>query len=139
MIQRTYSELITLDSFHERLKYLMLDGHPFEDTFGRDRYLNQAFYQSLEWKRVRDYVIMRDHGCDLGVPGLDIYGDKIVVHHMNPIKVDDILEHQVYLLDPEFLITTTSWTHRTIHYKDERDIPQEPVERRKNDTCPWKE
>lgn len=139
MIQRRYSELIRLKSYDERLRYLMLENQPFSDTFGRDRYLNQAFYASPEWKQVRDYVILRDNGCDLGIPGMDILGSRIIVHHMNPVTIDELLHHDGCLFDPEFLITVTHDTHNAIHFADERAIPQAPVERRKNDTCPWKE
>lgn len=136
---KTYSELCQFESYNERLKYLLLNNHPFDETFGRERYLNQSFYASDEWKRVRDYVILRDNGCDLGVFGMDIYGRKIIVHHMNPIAADDIIEHQLWILDPEFLITTTQETHNAIHYGDKRVAMDDPIERKKNDTCPWKE
>lgn len=133
---RTYSELITMPSFEERYRYLKLDGVVGEETFGFDRYLNQLFYRSKEWKTIRNFVITRDNGCDLGVDGHDIYG-KILVHHMNPISKDDILGRSEYLLDPEFLISTIKNTHDAIHYGDESLLITEPIQRSKNDTCPW--
>lgn len=133
---RTYSELITMPSFEERYRYLKLDGVVGEETFGFDRYLNQLFYRSKEWKTIRNFVITRDNGCDLGMDGHDIYG-KILVHHMNPISKDDILGRSEYLLDPEFLISTIKNTHDAIHYGDESLLITEPIQRRKNDTCPW--
>ena len=108
-----------------------------KDTFGFDRWLNQIFYRDPEWKSVRDYVIVRDNGCDLGVDGYEING-RILVHHMNPISKEDILERSKYLLDPEFLISTIHNTHNAIHYGDEDLLIKTPIERTKNDTCPWK-
>ena len=137
MIIRTYSELITLPTFEERFRYLQLDGRIGEETFGFDRYLNQAFYKSEEWLRVRDLVIVRDHGCDLGIKGREIYG-RILIHHMNPITIDDIAKRSKYLLDPEYLITTVKNTHDAIHYGDENLLIKIPIERTRNDTCPWK-
>lgn len=136
-IIRTYSELITLPTFEERFNYLKLKGQVGKDTFGFDRWLNQIFYRDPEWKRVRDYVIVRDNGCDLGVDGYEING-RILVHHMNPISKEDILERSKYLLDPEFLISTIHNTHNAIHYGDEDLLIKTPIERTKNDTCPWK-
>ena len=136
-IIRTYSELITLPTFEERFNYLKLKGQVGKDTFGFDRWLNQIFYRDLEWKSVRDYVIVRDNGCDLGVDGYEING-RILVHHMNPISKEDILERSKYLLDPEFLISTVHNTHNAIHYGDEDLLIKTPIERTKNDTCPWK-
>ena len=133
---RTYSELIMLPTFKERYKYLRLGGTVGEDTFGFDRYLNQAFYKSKEWLDVRDYVIVRDHGCDLGLEGYEIHG-KIIVHHMNPILKSDILERNKFLLDPEYLISTVKRTHNAIHYGDDSLLLDAPIERTKNDTCPW--
>ena len=133
---RTYSELITMPSFEERYRYLKLDGVVGEETFGFDRYLNQLFYRSKEWKTIRNFVITRDNGCDLGIDGHDIYG-KILVHHMNPISKDDILGRSEYLLDPEFLISTVKNTHDAIHYGDESLLITEPIQSSKNDTCPW--
>ena len=134
---RTYSELITLPTFEERYRYLKLEGRVGEDTFGFDRYLNQIFYKSKEWRHVRDYVIARDNGCDLGVEGREIFG-RILIHHMNPITKTDILERSDLLLNPEYLICVTKNTHDAIHYGDENLLIITPKERTKNDTCPWK-
>ena len=134
---RTYSELITLPTFEERYKYLKLDGIVGEETFGFDRYLNQIFYKSKEWRSIRDYVITRDNGCDLGIEGHEIFG-KILIHHMNPISKNDILERSDLLLNPEYLICTIKNTHDAIHYGDENLLIITPPERTKNDTCPWK-
>lgn len=134
---RTYSELITLPTFEERFKYLQLNGRVGEETFGFDRYLNQIFYNSEEWKSIRDFVIIRDGGCDLGIPDREIY-TRILVHHMNPIRQEDILRRSKFLLDPEFLISTMKSTHDAIHYGDESLLILEPIERTRNDTCPWR-
>lgn len=136
-IIRTYSELITLPTFEERYRYLKLNGRVGEDTFGFDRYLNQIFYTSNEWRDVRDFVIVRDGGCDLGMPDREIFG-KILVHHMNPIRQEDILRRSKWLLDPEYLICTIKNTHDAIHYGDESLLILAPTERTKNDTCPWR-
>ena len=137
MTIRTYSELILLPTFEERFEYLRLDGKVGEDTFGFDRYLNQLFYRSQEWKKIRDYVIIRDNACDLGVEGCDVYS-KVLIHHMNPITARDIEKRTDLLLDPEYLISTTHNTHNAIHYGDENLIIKTPIVRTKNDTCPWK-
>ena len=134
---RTYSELITLPTFEERFEYLRLGGKVGAETFGFDRYLNQIFYKSDKWLSVRDKVIIRDNGCDLGIEGREIYG-RILVHHMNPITMDDIVNHSSWILDPEYLITTVKNTHDAIHYSDENLLIKDPIERRKNDTCPWR-
>ena len=134
---RTYSELITLPTFKERFQYLKLPGTVGADTFGYDRYLNQLFYRTPEWKQLRHELIVRDNGCDLAMDGYDIYG-RIIIHHLNPITRDDILERTEYLLDPEYLICTTHNTHNAIHYGDEELLTMEPIERTRNDTCPWK-
>lgn len=135
---RTYTELSKLSTFEERYEYLKLDGVVGEETFGFDRYLNQRFYQNdIEWKRVRDFVIMRDLGCDLGIEGREIHG-VIIVHHMNPITKDDLINRTKFLLDPEYLICTIKRTHDAIHYGDENLLMKGPVERAKNDTCPWR-
>ena len=135
---RTYSELITLPKFEERYEYLKLNGVVGEETFGFNRYLNQEFYQrDKEWLRIRDYVIIRDQGCDLGIEGREIRG-KIIVHHMNPITKDDLLERTEFLLNPEYLICTLKSTHDAIHYGDENLLMKGPVERKANDTCPWR-
>lgn len=135
---RTYSELIQIPTFIERYRYLRIGGRVGEDTFGFDRYLNQLFYNSDEWKAIRDHVIIRDNGCDLGMPDREIIGQKILIHHMNPISVEDIVKRSKYLLDPEYLITTVKNTHDAIHYGSENILIQMPPERTKNDTCPWK-
>lgn len=137
MIIRTYSELITIPTFEERYKYLKLNGKVGEETFGFDRYLNQTFYKSNEWRDIRDYVIIRDNGCDLAMIDREIYG-RILVHHMNPVSVDDIMRRSKYLLDPEYLICTTKNTHDAIHYGDSDLLVASPIERSKNDTCPWR-
>lgn len=138
MIIRTYSELIKLPTFEERYRYLRIGGRVGEETFGFDRYLNQVFYKSDEWLSLRDYVIVRDHGCDLGMLDREIMGQCILVHHMNPINVDDILRRSKYLLDPEYLITTIKNTHDAIHYGNEESLIQGPIERTPFDTCPWR-
>lgn len=137
MIIRTYSELITFPTFEERFKYLQLKGIVGEKTFGFDRYLNQLFYKDPEWLSVRDKVILRDNGCDLGMEDRAV-GSRILVHHMNPITKEDILSRSDYLLNPEYLICTMKNTHDAIHYGDERLLFKNPVERRRNDTCPWR-
>lgn len=134
---RTYSELIRLPTFEERFRYLKLDGLVGKDTFGFDRYLNQEFYRSNEWKEVRDFVIVRDNGCDLGMDGYEIVG-RIYIHHMNPITVNDIIHSSDFLLNPDYLICVSHNTHNAVHYGDEDLLVTAPVERRKNDTCPWK-
>ena len=135
---KTYSELITLPTFEERYRYLRLSGSVGKETFGFDRYLNQLFYQrSKLWERIRDEVIIRDNGCDLGVEDRDIYG-RVIVHHMNPISMDDLLHESDFLLNPEFLICTSHATHNAIHYGDEKRLMTVPIERTKNDTCPWR-
>lgn len=135
---KTYSELITLPTFEERYEYLRLDGIVCEETFGFDRYINQEFYQrSQEWKRIRDQVIIRDQGCDLGIEGREIRG-KIIVHHMNPITKEDILTRSDFLLNPEYLICALKSTHDAIHYGDENLLIKEPIIRTANDTCPWR-
>lgn len=134
---KTYSELITLPTFEERYRYLRLQGTVGKDTFGFDRYLNQKFYRSAEWKRIRDQVIIRDNGCDLGVEDRMIHG-RILIHHMNPITDKDILNMTDALLNPEFLICVTHETHNAIHYGDENQLVLAPIIRTPNDTCPWK-
>lgn len=134
---RTYSELITLPTFEERYKYLKLNGTVGEDTFGFDRYLNQNFYRSNEWKSVRNQIILRDRGCDLGIPGREIFG-KILIHHLNPIVTKDILLQTEFLLNPDYLVCVSHTTHNAIHYGNENFLLTMPVERSKNDTCPWR-
>jgi len=135
---RTYSELIKLETFDERYNYLKLDGSVGVDTFGFDRYLNQDFYRSVLWKNIRNHVIVRDMGCDLGIPGLEIPG-KIIVHHMNPIELRDLQKDSRYILDPEYLICVSHETHNAIHYGlDHKNDISLPMERTPNDTCPWR-
>lgn len=135
---RTYSELMTLPDFQSRFEYLKLDGTIGDNTFGFDRYMNQAFYHSAEWKRLRNQIIVRDMGCDLGIPGNEITG-RIYIHHMNPIRLDDIVNQTVFLTNPEFLICVSHETHNAIHYGLDK-LPEKKfmIERSPNDTCPWK-
>ena len=138
MTIRTYTELSKLSTFKERYQYLRLGGRVGKETFGFDRWINQFFYQrSREWKRVRDHIIVRDNGCDLGVRGYEIHG-KIIVHHLNPISMEDFEKESEFLLEPEFLICTTHNTHNAIHYGDENLLITGPIIRTQNDTCPWK-
>lgn len=135
---RTYSELVQLSTFEERYRYLRLLGAVGKETFGFDRYLNQLFYRSPEWKEVRNQVIIRDNGCDLGIEGREIQG-RVLIHHMNPITAEDIRERSDLLLNPEFLITTAHNTHQAIHYGDESLLILTPSIRSRNDTCPWRQ
>lgn len=136
---KTYSELIKFTTYEERYRYLRLSGFVGKETFGFDRYLNQVFYQrDPRWKKIRDYVIVRDNGCDLGVEGYEISG-RILVHHMNPVTLEDLERESEYLLDPEFLICTAHITHNAIHYGDEGLLIKSPIVRTKNDTCPWRQ
>jgi hypothetical protein len=137
-IIRTYSELISLPTFEERYEYLRLDGSVGAETFGFDRYLYQEFLKSKEWRDLRDYVIIRDCGCDLAMSDREIYG-KILVHHMNPSTKDDVLKRSRYLLDPEYMVCTAKITHDAIHYGDNGLLITEPIVRSKNDTCPWRQ
>lgn len=134
---RTYSELIQLPTFKERFDYLRLDGVVGKDTFGFDRYLNQQFYRSSEWKRIRNQVIVRDNGCDLGIDEYEIHG-RILIHHMNPISIEDLQYMSDLLMNPEYLICVSHRTHNAIHYGDESLIVTTPIERSQNDTCPWR-
>lgn len=134
---KTYSELIALPTFEERYEYLRLNGRVGEDMFGFDRYLNQNFYRSAEWRRIRDRVIVRDNGCDLAIDDRIIYG-KILIHHMNPITDKDLFNLSDILLDPEYLICVSHNTHNAIHYGDGERLVKDPIIRTKNDTCPWK-
>jgi hypothetical protein len=136
MTTRTYSELARIPDFVGRYQYLKLRGAVGEATFGFDRWMNQDFYRSREWKRIRHHVIARDNGCDLGVEGYEIY-DRIYIHHMNPMTSDDIIHGDEAILDPEFLISTTHLTHNAIHYGDERQLPRQLIERRPGDTKLW--
>lgn len=134
---KTYSELIRFKTLEERYQYLRIGGRVGEETFGFDRWMNQVFYKDPRWRDIRDEVITRDNGCDLGLEGYDIHG-KIFVHHMNPVTKDDILYNFDSLLNPEFLISTSKRTHDAIHYGNEDLLPQSPIVRTRNDTCPWK-
>lgn len=133
----TYTELSRFETFEERFNYLRLNGSVGMETFGYDRHLNQRFYRSLEWKRARDHAILRDSGCDLGILDREIH-DKIYVHHMNPITGYDLVHGTNYLLDPNYLITTTHTTHNAIHYGDESLLTLVSAERRPGDTTPWR-
>lgn len=135
---RSYSELVQLCTYEERFRYLSLEGVVGGDTFGFERYLNQQFYRSAEWKRARDIVISRDRGCDLGIPGREIQG-KILVHHMNPLTVADIQGGGEFMLDPEYLVCVSHETHNAIHYGDKSVCRADiPVKRQPGDTAPWK-
>ena len=135
MVIRTYNELRSLKSFDERYDYLKLNGKVADLTFGFDRYLNQVFYKSQIWQKTRRDIIVRDLGCDLGVEGYEIHG-SIIVHHMNPIQIEDIRDRTDYLLNPNYLICTCLRTHNAIHYGDKS--PNIITERHRGDTCPWK-
>jgi len=133
---RTYSELRKIESYEDRFEYLRLKGDVGHPTFGFDRYLNQKFYTSREWRQLRKHIVARDNGCDLGVSGYEIY-HRLVIHHINPMGVEDVMHHDDSILDPEFLITTTHRTHNAIHYGDATLLPQKLVERRPGDTKLW--
>lgn len=133
---RSYSELRRLETFDERFDYLKLDGEVGRATFGFDRYLNQQFYTSYEWKNIRQKVIMRDNGCDLGIFGYEI-GNGLLIHHMNPMTADDIIHGESWMLDPEFLITTTQNTHNGIHYGSKKNLPKVVISRNPKDTKLW--
>ena len=134
---RTYSELITIPTFEERFEYLQLKGSVGKDTFGYDRYLNQVLYRSPEWKRLRNQIIIRDGGCDLACDGYDIY-DKVLIHHLNPITVEDVLTRSRKVFDPDNLVCVSHSTHNAIHYGDVALLVTGPIIRTKNDTCPWR-
>ena len=133
---RSFQELQSYSSFEDRYEYLALKGSVGRETFGFERYLNQRFYTSKEWRDVRHYVIARDEGCDLGIPGFDIH-DKIIIHHMNPMVASDIDQGNFDILDPEYLISTTLSTHNAIHYGTISSTNRGPVERRPGDTLLW--
>jgi len=138
MIHRTYNEMSMLGTFDERFKYLSLIGQVGLDTFGFDRYMNQAFYKSKEWQQVRSYVIVRDNGCDLGIPDRPI-GGHVYIHHIDPITPEDIKHGSSKLLDPNNLVCVSFETHNALHYGDEEYLERNKlVERHSNDTCPWK-
>lgn len=134
---RTYTELTKLPTYEERFTYLRLDGTVCDETFGNDRYLNQILYKSPRWRKVRSEVIIRDNGCDLGVEDYEIRG-RIIVHHMNPITLDDIIYERDSVFNQEYLICTAHNTHNAIHYSDESLLVTAPIERARNDTCPWR-
>jgi hypothetical protein len=133
---RSYFELCRLKTFEERYYYLELKGELGLSTFGFDRWINQRFYKSWEWKSVRDQVIVRDDGCDLGIPGYEIHSG-LIVHHMNPMSLDDLEHGEDWIIDPNYLITTSLQTHNAIHYGDESQLPRGPVERKSGDTTLW--
>lgn len=132
---RSYDELSELQLFDERFEYLKLGGQVGSSTFGFDRWLNQRFYKSYDWMQIRDYVIVRDEGCDLGIPGYEIRSN-LHVHHMNPVSKNDVLYHSDEILDPNFLITVSLRTHNAIHYGT-NILPREPVSRSFGDTTLW--
>ena len=134
---KTYSELIALPTFEDRFEYLQLKGIVGQETFGFDRYLNQILYSSKEWKHLRNEIIVRDNGCDLALEGFEIHG-RILIHHINPIAIDDVIKRRGIVFDPENLICVTHNTHNAIHYGDKSLLITGPIERRANDTCPWK-
>lgn len=133
---RSYSELRRFSTFEERFAYLSLKGEVGKATFGFDRWINQQFYRSREWQQARDFVIVRDEACDLGIPGYDIHS-RLMIHHLNPVTPEDLIRGEEWVLDPEYLITTTHRTHNAIHYGDESLIRRAPVERRPGDTKLW--
>lgn len=136
---KTYSELIRIPTFEERYQYLRLHGSVGEETFGFRRWFNQEFYHSDKWKRFRDQIIIRDSGCDLALDGFEIY-DSIIIHHLNPITYDDILNQNPCVFDPDNVVCTKLSTHNAIHYGENETLLSKifPVERTRNDTCPWK-
>lgn len=136
-VKKTYSNLKQFESLKDRYEYLKIGGIVGDSTFGHNRYLNQEFYRSKEWLEVRDYVIIRDNGCDLGVEGFEIHS-KILVHHMNPITLADIENRNPDILNPEYLISTSDRTHQAIHFGDKDLLPKDPIIRKPNDTVPWK-
>lgn len=136
MIIRSFRELRKLKTFEDRYRYLRLNGIVGEETFGFDRYLNQILYNSKRWRSTRDNIIIRDNGCDLGIDEYEIQG-RIIIHHMNPITIEDVEMERDIVYDPNFLISTSHNTHNAIHYGDESLLPKLPIERKLNDTCPW--
>lgn len=134
---RTYTELMKLETFEERFRYLKLIAKVGDETFGFDRYLNQQFYHSQEWKSIRNGIIIRDNACDLGIPGREMH-KGIIIHHMNPITKDDLIHQSDFLLNPDYLICVSKKTHSAIHYGDENLLLGGIIERSKNDTCPWR-
>ena len=136
-MSKSYSELIRIPTFLERFRYLQIGGKVGADTFGHDRYLNQILYRTTEWKRFRNRIILRDQGYDLGCEGYEIFG-KVLVHHINPITIEDILRRDHKILDPDNVISTCLDTHNAIHYGDESLLITDPIERKPNDTCLWR-
>lgn len=134
---KTYSELITIPTFEERFNYLKLNGVVGSDTFGHDRFLNQALYNSYEWRKLRNQIIVRDNGCDLAFPGYEL-SNRIIIHHLNPIRIEDIAERKSMVFDPENLVCVSHVTHNGIHYGDSNLLIKPSAERTKNDTCPWR-
>lgn len=134
---KTYSELVSLPTFEERFLYLKLDGVPGSETFGSKRWLNQVLYHSPEWKRFKDKIIVRDNGCDLGLNGYEIFG-PVYIHHLNPITYEDVIERRPNLMDPENVVCVKFVTHNALHYGDSRLVLLENIERKPNDTCPWR-
>lgn len=137
VMNRTFTELSKLKTFEERYRYLRLAGIVGEATFGYDRYLNQMLYTSDKWRKARQLVIIRDNGCDLGIEDYQI-NDKVIIHHMNPITIEDIENGNPDIFNPEYLICVSDRTHKAIHYGDENLLPKKPIERRPGDTCPWR-
>ena len=137
-LHRSYHELARLSTFEERYEYLRLSGMVGQATFGSDRYVNQILYKSSEWRSFRNQVIIRDNGCDLGIPGRDIIGDRIIIHHINPLTVEDVENKSSVIFDLDNVICVSHNTHQAIHYGDQSLLPKDPVERSPNDTCPWK-
>ena len=139
MMKRTYSELISIPDYYERFNYLKLGGTIGIQTFGSDRYLNQTFYRSPEWRSFRREIIVRDKACDMAFGGLEVSGGILIVHHINPITVEDVLRRSSNLFDPENVIVVSELTHKAIHYGDASLLPNlAPVIREPNDTCPWR-
>ena len=137
MTRKCYTELSKLPTFNERFNYLKLDGIVGEETFGYDRILNQLLYKSKKWKKVRDEVLIRDNGGDLGLEDYPING-RAIIHHMNPITVEDVLNDKPEIFDPEYLITVSNSTHNAIHFSNENNLQKDPIERTQNDTCLWR-
>ena len=134
---RTYLEVLQYETYEERFNYLKLNGKVGKETFGSNRVLNQILYKDPEWRRTRDKIILRDKGCDLGIPGREIFG-PISVHHINPITVEDVINRTPNVFDQNNLICTSDLTHRAIHYSDDNILLKDPIVRTRNDTCPWK-
>lgn len=137
-MKKTYNELITFDKFEDRFEYLKIKGNVGEATFGSQRYLNQMLYRNPQWKSIRNKVIIRDNGCDLAHPDYEINGQAAYVHHINPITIDDIVNENPKIFDMNNLITTTFQTHQAIHYGSRDILLLNPIERKPNDTCPWR-